>query len=333
MPPPRPYRRPAGDSGSAWPVLQRALLVLVCFVAGFGFFAYFRPLELILAVLQVKLRFDGIRSEYVNVDGYRIHYFTGGSGSPIVLVHGLGSRAEDWANLMPQLVHGGHQVYALDLLGYGRSARPEDAAYSIPEEAGIVERFIASQNLTQTDLGGWSMGGWIAMRVALDEPTRIRRLAIYDSAGLRYDVPFDTTLFWPDTAAKLAALNDVLSPGRAPQMPAPLQRDILRLVRRNGWIVQRSMQSMLTGRDLLDGQLGALKMPLLIVWGKQDQITPVALAYLIHAEVPQSVLEIYDGCGHLAARQCTDRVGPNTLAFLNANPPLPAQVKEIPARK
>ncbi len=93
------------------------------------------------------------------------------------------------------------------------------------------------------------------------------------------------------------------------------------------------MNSMLAGSDLLDGKLGALKMPVLIVWGKNDQLTPVSLAYVFHAQIPQSVLEIYDGCGHLAPRECAGRIGPNTLDFLRAEPPIPPQVKEFPASR
>jgi pimeloyl-ACP methyl ester carboxylesterase len=311
------------------PALWRGLLALACFLIGLVLYACLRPLELALTAVQVKLRFDGISSRYVNLDGYLIHYFEGGSGPPIVLIHGLGSKAEDWANLMPQLVHGGRHVYAIDMLGYGRSSRPRDAAYSIPEEAGVVEKFIASQNLGRTDLAGWSMGGWVATRVALDEPERVRRLAIYDSAGLRFELPFKVALFWPDNPQTLVQLNDLLSPGRGPNLPGVLQHDILQLVRRNGWIVKRSMNSMLTGTDLLDGKLGGLRMPVLIVWGKNDQLTPVSLAYIFHAQIPQSVLEIYDGCGHLAPRECADRIGPNTLDFLRAEPPMVPQIKEI----
>jgi len=333
MPPPRPYRTPPGEGSAARITLQRALLVVICLVVGLVVFSCLRPLELLLTVLQVRLSLDGIHSRYTEVDGYRIHYFEGGSGPPILLIHGLGSRAEDWANLMPQFVHAGRHVYAIDMLGYGRSAHPVDAAYSIPQEAAIVEKFMASEKLTQTDLGGWSMGGWVALRVALDEPEQVRRVAIYDSAGLRFDLPFQPSLFWPDNPAALAALNDVLSPGRGQHIPALMRRDVLRLVRRDGWVVQRSMESMLTGADVVDGKLGALKMPVLISWGRQDQLIPVALAYRFHAQIPQSVLEIYDGCGHLAPRECSDRIGPNTLEFLTAEPPMPPQVKEIPASK
>src|SRR5277367_5177691 len=101
MPPPRPDRKPSGASNPTSLVLKRALLVFISFTIGFGLFACLRPLELLFTVVQIKLRLDGIKSEFVSIDGHRIHYYTGGFGSPVVLVHGLGGRAEDWANLMP----------------------------------------------------------------------------------------------------------------------------------------------------------------------------------------------------------------------------------------
>jgi pimeloyl-ACP methyl ester carboxylesterase len=299
-------------------VLLRALLAVFGFVIGLGLLVWMRPLAVLFTGAQLALRFDGVRSEYVRVDGYRIHYYVGGAGQPIVLVHGLGGRSEDWTQLIPQLVRGGRRVYALDLLGYGRSQKPADAPYSIAQEAGIVEHFIAAEGLTQTDLAGWSMGGWVAMRVAVDDPQAIRKLIVYDSAGLRFVVPYDAALFWADTPEKLAKLNDLLSPGKAPALAGFIQRDVLRELERNGWVIHRSVQSMMTGADLMDGRLSELKMPMLIVWGKQDQITPVAMAYQLHAAVPQSALEVYDGCGHLAPRECVGRIGPRTVEFLNA---------------
>jgi pimeloyl-ACP methyl ester carboxylesterase len=113
-------------------------------------------------------------------------------------------------------------------------------------------------------------------------------------------------------------------------MPGFIQRAVLRVLAWNSWVIQRSLNSMLTGADLLDGKVSALKMPFLIVWGKQDQIIPVEAAYRLHAEVPQSVLEVYDGCGHLAPRECVPKIGPRTLKFLNAEPAPAGEVVEIP---
>ena len=317
-----------------WQTIRWAVfgvLVLLIFVV---VFAFVRPRTVLWLATQTRLLFDGVHSEYTAIPfagnpHVRIHYYAGGSGSPIVLVHGLGGRAEDWANLMPQLVRDHHRVYALDLPGYGRSDWPRNAAYSIPELAGAVEAFMDNRHLKQTDLAGWSMRGWIAMRVALDQPQRIRRLVILDSAGTRFSLVWDTSLFEPDTPAKLATLDDLLMAGPAPHVPGFIQRDIFRFVGKHRWVVKRNMDSMLTGKSLLDGQLGALKMPMLIVWGKEDHLISVSVGEAMHTAVPQSEFVVADGCGHLAPGQCAAQIGPVFKGFLDEVSPIAGQRAEI----
>ena len=165
---------------------RSTVLVLLLLALGFGILAWRHPLWLVDRQIEARLRLHGVHSEFVTVNGYKMHYLVGGAGRPLVLVHGLGSRGADWANLIPQFIDGGHRVYAVDLLGYGLSSRPKDESYSIADQASMVEGFLDSQHLPQVDLAGWSMGGWIAMRVALQQPERIRRLVLLDSAGLRF---------------------------------------------------------------------------------------------------------------------------------------------------
>jgi pimeloyl-ACP methyl ester carboxylesterase len=315
-------------------VLRAVLLGTLTLAVALVVVTLMRPLGVLWVATQLRLRVDGIHSEftsipYGNVGNVRVHYYVGGSGDPVLLVHGLGSRAEDWANLMPSLVRDHHRVYALDLPGYGQSEWPAKAQYSIPELTGAVEAFMDNQHLARTDLGGWSMGGWIAMRVALDEPQRIRRLMIFDSAGLTFAVSWDKSLFEPDTPEKLATMTALLMPS-PPHVPGFVERDIFRFVARHGWVVRRNLDSMLTGDGLLDGQLGALKMPMLIVWGNQDHLIPVAVGEQIHHEVPQSEMEIFDGCGHLAPNQCASRVAPVVNGFLDEASPMPGRQAEIP---
>jgi pimeloyl-ACP methyl ester carboxylesterase len=245
-----------------WRVIRWVLLGILALLAALVVFAFLRPLTVLIFATQGRLLFDGIHSDYTELpfagaSHVRVHYYAGGSGSPIVMVHGLGGRAEDWAALMPQLVRDHHRVYALDLPGYGRSDWPANAAYSIPEQTALVEAFLDNRHLARTDLAGWSMGGWLAMRLALDQPQRIRRLVIFDSAGTRFPLAWDTSIFEPDTPAKLRTLDDLLMAGPAPHVPAFIQRDIFRFVGRHGWVVCRNMNSLLTGADLLDGKLGA----------------------------------------------------------------------------
>jgi pimeloyl-ACP methyl ester carboxylesterase len=315
-------------------IVRACLVGILVFVVALIVFAWGWPLALLVAATQARLRFDGIRSEYSaipfgSVGTVRLHYYVGGSGSPVVLVHGLGGRAEDWASLMPQLVHDHHRVYALDLPGYGRSDWPRNAQYSIPELAGAVEAFMNDRRLQRADLGGWSMGGWIAMRVALDQPQRIRRLMVFDSAGIRFALNWDTTLFEPNTPEKLRALDDLLMPDPPPRVPGFIARAVFRFVNRHGWVVRRNMESMLTLKDLLDGQLGALKMPVLIVWGRQDHLIPYTVGEQMHHDIPQSEMQIFDGCGHLAPGQCASRVGPVVTGFLDEARPMAGRQAEI----
>jgi pimeloyl-ACP methyl ester carboxylesterase len=329
---------PQKRSRRAWRIARWPLAIVLLLIVALLAFALMRPLTTLVMATQVRLWFDGIHSEstqipFAGAKHVLIHYYVGGSGTkgpPVVLVHGLGGRAEDWANMMPQLVRDGHRVYALDLPGYGRSAWPRNATYSIREEAEAVEAFMDTLHLTRVDLGGWSMGGWIALQMALNQPQPIRRLMIFDSAGLRWNVTWNTDLFEPNTPAKLRQLDNLLMPGPAPHVPGFIQHAIFRFVARHGWVVRRNMDSMLTGADLLDGKLGALTMPMLIVWGKQDHLIPVSVGEEIHHDVPQSELDIFDGCGHLAAGYCAGRVGPVVKGFLDEASPMPGREAEIP---
>ena len=315
--------------GSTWKSFRNLTFVLLFLALGFGILAWRNPLWLVDRQVDAKLRLQGVHSEFVTVNGYKMHYLVGGTGRPLVLVHGLGSRALDWANLIPRLIQGGHRVYAVDLLGYGRSAQPRDAGYSISDQAAIVEGFLDSQHLQEVDLAGWSMGGWIAMRVALQQPERIRRLVLLDSAGLRFRLGFDPALFQPASPTDLAALEELLVPHPRP-LPRFLAMAMLRRGDDIGWVVNRSVQSMMTGTDLVDGKLGALTMPVLIGWGEQDRLIPLSVGYRLHAEILQSELDVYANCGHLAPGQCVGQVGPSVVDFLNAQPARMAMVRHIP---
>ena len=151
---------------------------------------YYNPLWLADQQIRYRLWREGVRSDYIVVDGYRMHYFEatppkGQPETPLVLVHGLGARGEDWGVMIPALAAKGFHVYAPDLLGYGRTVRP-DVSYSIALQEKTVFDFMQAKQVTRADVGGWSMGGWVAMQLALDHPEAVDRLAVYDSAGLYF---------------------------------------------------------------------------------------------------------------------------------------------------
>ena len=159
------------------------------------------------------------------------------------------------------------------------------------------------------------MGGWIAQRVAAGQPARVRKLLLFDSAGIYERPSWDTRLFTPSSPAELDQLEALLMPN-PPTIPDFVASDILRHSKRNAWVIRRALASMLTGRYTTDDLLPGLKMPVLIVWGAEDRVTPLSQAEKMHRLMPKSRLDVFPGCGHLAPSQCVAQIAPDVVAFL-----------------
>jgi pimeloyl-ACP methyl ester carboxylesterase len=314
--------------------LGRLLLLIVVLGLAFGLALYERPLWIQEQQIHVALLLHHVQSNYVMTPAGRVHYYEAesrisGGGVPLVLVHGLADRDESWAPMLERLKKAGFHVYAPDLLGYGRSPKPAASDYSISTEEQFVTDFIRSLGLQKTDLGGWSMGGWIALKLALDHPEMVDRVVVYDSAGIRHQVAGGAQIFHPTDGPSLQRLASLLEPNAKP-LPRFVRRDALRKIGEGQWVVDRSMASMETGNDLLDERLSGLTQPLLIVWGSDDELLPLSIGQHMHALDPQSELDIVEGCGHLAPKTCPGRVAAATADFLKSNPAPAGGVRTLP---
>jgi pimeloyl-ACP methyl ester carboxylesterase len=292
--------------------MKRAALATVAIAL--ALFVYFRPLSVVFAARRVFLYAIGMRGHDVVVDGHRLHYLAGGDGPPLVLVHGVAMRAEDWAPLVRPLLHA-HRVYAPDLLGYGDSDKPRDADYSIAAQSERVRGLLDALRIPRADVMGVSMGGWVSLALAAAHPERVRRLVLISSAGIRFQTSVRETTFSPRTIDQLRA-SLALQTDRAARLPAFVLRDFLRRSREKAWIVTTSMHAMFTGRDLLDGKLQRVRMPVLLVWGTADRIVPYSVAAAMQRQLPHTRLVTASGCGHLAVIECRDQILPPIGDFL-----------------
>jgi pimeloyl-ACP methyl ester carboxylesterase len=298
---------------------------------------YFQPLWVNDQIIRMHLRRQKVQSEYIEVDGYKIHYFEAlpparkrvlGDGAPLVLIHGLGSRGEDWSGMIPGLAAAGFHVYVPDLLGYGRSSKP-DVDYSISTEEKMVTDFMKAVHLDHADVGGWSMGGWVALKLTLDHPALVNRLMVFDSAGIYFPPTFDSSLFTPTDSIGLARLAAMLTPHPKP-LPGFASQAAIRRLQANAWVIDRSVISMEAGKDLLDFRLHNIRKPTLIVWGTEDQLIPPSVGEEMHRKIENSSLLLVEGCGHLAPGECTKPVLAGTLKFLEAEPPIVGGEATVP---
>lgn len=288
-----------------------AAVILLTLAATF----YLRPLMVLGAVRRGWLFAHGFRGREARVGSWRIHYYAGGDGPPVVLIHGLASRGDDWASFLPTLTPR-HRVYALDLLGYGGSDKPKNVDYSIALETDVVRGFLDALHIARADVIGVSMGGWIALKLAAEHPERVRKLVLIDSAGFNFPTTLTADSFTPHNIAEIQKLIN-LQTDRAPHIPAFVARDFLRVNREHAWILKAQFTSMLSGRDLMDGCVSRVTMPTLLLWGTRDQLTPYGLALRMQRELPNATLVTLNGCGHLAIVDCKATAWPAIEKFLN----------------
>ncbi len=309
---------------SAYAILKRIATVFVLVVMVIDIIMsvmfYRHPVRMISQVMDARLRLAGFHSEYVYVGPYRVHYFVGGKGTPLLLIHGLGARSEDWTPEMPAYAKSGFQVYAIDLLGCGRTDRP-DIAYTIGQQVDLIQGFLRAVHVERADVMGWSMGGWVALEFALQHPERVNRLVAMDSAGLKFKTDLTPDILQPNTVPQLERL-EVLLMAHHYYIPGFVQRDLLRTMKRNRTVVHRTLESLLREEGDFAGRLGQLQMPVLLVWGQQDELIPPVVGNQMHDAIPQSVLELYAGCGHMGPATCADRMAPRVTDFLRSQPPM-----------
>jgi pimeloyl-ACP methyl ester carboxylesterase len=249
------------------------------------------------------------------VDGLALHYVVEGRGGPpIILLHGLGGFAEYWRRTIPSL-GAGATVYALDLPGFGRSAKPP-ATYGPAYFAGAIRGVMDALGIGRASLVGHSLGGALAVTFALMHPGRVERLALVGAV-----VPgFAYRLSWPARAAALPWLGEALSMGGCARLykaclarcfHAPARAEVDFLVdsfygartsaeARAAFLstVRRFRSECLDCAGDYGRALGTLEAPVLLIHGRQDPVVPAAHCAEAAAGLPRATVRWIDRCGH-----------------------------------
>ncbi|MEO3976624.1 alpha/beta fold hydrolase [Streptomyces sp. CAU 1734] len=253
--------------------------------------------------------------DFAEVDGYRVrHSVTGPAGGPVVvLLHGLGRSLEDWEPLRAELP--AHRVLALDLPGFGRSQPLPDLR--LPALAGHVARTLDRLGVTEpAHVVGNSLGGAVAMRLAVHAPARVASLALANSAGFGREVTWalrilDLPLLWRFllVPGERGARSAERSLHHDPSFATPERIALaLELARRPGAAVTLRRVARSLGsvggvragwrRELLTA-VRALGIPTLVVWGSHDRILPAAHLANASAALPGARTRLFPCTGHL----------------------------------
>jgi pimeloyl-ACP methyl ester carboxylesterase len=310
-----------------WKILGAVVLLLFLTLA---VTAGLQPLAMVRAAGRLALWRCGIHSHYAQVGDYRVHYYEGGKGPPLVFVHGLGAESLNWVPAMLDM-RGQFHVYAIDLLGHGDTQKP-DIAYSIEQQSEMLRQFLATQNISSADVVGVSMGGWVALKLAIEHPEIVNRMVVADAAGLKFQTDVTVKNFLPSTPEEFAAFMTMLTPRQYP-VPYPVRRDFLNQVAEHAWITRRIFDSFLTYQDVLDGKLQSVRAPVLVIWGKEEKLIPMSVGEQMKQQLPNASLLVCADSGHLAVYECWNKLKPDVAAFLSSPQPPAPYVREVNSTK
>ncbi|WP_019140985.1 alpha/beta fold hydrolase [Noviherbaspirillum massiliense] len=244
------------------------------------------------------------RKEIVLENGLRYVYLEGGQGEALMLLHGFGGNKDNFVRTARYLTPH-YRVIVPDHIGFGESSHPLQADYRPTAQAERIRMLAHALGIRSPHLGGNSMGGHIALAYAALYPKEVASLWLLDSGGI-WNAPLSDV---GQTLAKggrnpllvrdeedYAKLIDLVM-NDPPFIPRPVMNILAQERIRNAGLEERIFQDLI--RDPIEGRIGGLQTPALIVWGDKDRVIHVGTAEILRKLMPRSEVIVMPGIGHV----------------------------------
>jgi len=267
---------------------------------------------------------------FVEVDGVVLRVREAGSGQApaVVLLHGFGSSLDTWHSVVPKLAMS-HRVIAIDLKGFGRSARPP-GDYSPSAQAALVLGVMDALKVPRATIVGHSWGGSVALSLARMARDRVQRVAIY--GGFVFDEQVPPYLRW----GQVDGLGDLVFAMSFRERPDErLARAFYDPDRLEERYVERVIEDLerpgtiaaslaaVEGMDFagLVAALPEVTQPALLLWGREDRVSPPVYGERLASLLPRARLIVYPRCGHFPHVEALEASTQALLTFLGEAAP------------
>lgn len=256
-----------------------------------------------------------------------MHYVEKGEGpNHLLLIHGFRSHSFTWNALMDPLAEAGYHVWAIDLVGYGLSDKPDHAAYNLDFFVHQIQDFMKAKGIDKAHFLGSSMGGGLALSTAISHPESVQSLILLSPLGYPLDLPLYLSL------GRYA--KHIWSPFLG---PALIRYGLERIVYDKERITDEQIEayilpyrfpggvsSSITTLQKFDNQqlvemsenYPQLKVPALVIWGDHDALIPMTHFEKFAKDFPHADMLLIHNCGHIPQEEEPDQVIAATLEFL-----------------
>ena len=268
------------------------------------------------SVADLRGRWARAPSAFLNVAGMQIHLRDEGppdDPTPIVLLHGTLSSLHTWEGWVEAL-KSERRVIRFDLEGHGLSGPSPDGVYSVHNDVRLVIAVLDALEIQRCVLGGNSLGGGVAWRVALACPARVEKLILVDSDGyhtrpisrpIAFHFAWLPMLDWlvrntfPRGLMAQGLRNVYGNPRKVSPALIEQYQELARCKGNRRALIERGREWR-RGLTMADSaRIAELKMPTLIIWGGRDRLVPPEAAHRFHRDIARSELVMFDDLGHL----------------------------------
>ena len=265
-------------------------------------------------------------SKFMNWNGTKIHYVDQGTGSIIIMIHGLGGSHRNFEKIAKELSKE-YRIIRIDLPGFGLSEFPKNRTDLLNIYDEVLDTLMSQLNLDSIVLMGNSMGGMVSWVYTYKHPDKVANLILIGSAGYNLD------------AARKQAIQfaqfDFIKPLTKKGVPLFITKKGVHRCYYDSkfinpeevkkanlfWNIEGNLDVFFKITQTKDfpneAWIKQIKQPTLIIWGENDQIAPLLNASKFKNDLVHSNKIIYSHCGHMPQNECTDRLAKDIRIFLS----------------
>ena len=278
----------------------------------------------------MNLDAEKVLGRFAQAGAVRIHYGEAGAGPPVICLHGTGPGADAWANfrLNAGALADRHRTLLVDLPRFGRSEKVVVKGPRLDYLSGAIRAFMDALGIERAHFVGNSMGGQVALKIAIDTPERVGRMVLVAPAPIAHSV------FAPMPTETVRMIADYYA-GEGPSLdkmrllmrslvydPASLSEELVRA--RYQTSIDPETIAANKGphwaHQSLEHELDRARCPVLLVWGQDDRASPLDHALVMLRKMPQARLHVFGRCGHSVQLEHPAEFNRLALDFLAERP-------------
>lgn len=272
----------------------------------------------------LKTKYAQAPSQFVELNGMKVHYRIEGEGMPVVLIHGTAASLHTWDDWTAELKKD-FKVIRFDLPAFGLTGPHPQRDYSIKAYTEFVAAFLDKMDVDSCYLAGNSLGGRIAWNFALEHPDLVKKMILVDASGypmdkapsLGFKLAQNPWTGWlmrsitPRSLVEKSVLEVFEDDSKVTDALVDRYYDMLLRAGNRQAFIDRS------NTDYIDrtAQIPTIQTPTLLQWGKQDDWVPLELGQHFDRDLPNSRLIIYDGAGHVPMEEIPQKTVADAKAF------------------